>query len=134
MTGSKSQSKVWIVLRGALLCLLVSSIAAIISLALQEWFGVGDLDAFYYWTAPFAVLIALIALAANRLTIKRRLFFRYLMCGFIGLVLGYGWTLFVAYSLGPFFYAFSFPVGLCWMAGGLIGLGSAPGLTRPSRV
>ena len=134
MTGSKILSKVWVILRGAIACLLASSVAAVISLALQEWFGVGDLDAFYYWTAPFTVLTAIIALVLNSLTTKRRPLIRYLICGFIGLVLGYVWTIFVAYSLGPWFYAFSFPVGLCWMAGGLLGLGSAPGFARRNRV
>jgi hypothetical protein len=134
MTGSRIQSKVWIILRGAIACLLASSIAAIISLALQDWFGVGDLDAFYYWTTPFTVLTAIIALALNKFTTRRRPLIRYLICGFIGLVLGYVWTMFVAYSLGQWFYAFSFPVGLCWMAGGFLGLGSAPGFTKPSRV
>ena len=133
MTGSKIQNKYRIILRCALVCLLASSIAAIISLGSQDWFGVGDLSAFYYLTAPFVAITALIALGLGRLTTKRGLFIRYLICGFIGLIAGYAWTIFVAYSLGPWFYAFSFPVGVCWMAGGLFGLGSAPGLTRPRR-
>lgn len=96
----------------------VAFAVAIGLLALQDWFGSGDLQALAFWTAPLAVGIGLLALPVSRL--RRTIGVPLAVVG--GPALGFAFTFMVAVFLGPWFGAFSFPPLYCWMAAALTGL------------
>jgi hypothetical protein len=103
---------------------LVSSLlagfgAAVIYLALHEWFGSGDLYAFGFWSLLFSVLVSLLAIIYSKRFEHWSIWLRYTLASLLGLGLGIGWAVAVAFVLGPFFLQFSFPVVYFWMLGGM---------------
>jgi hypothetical protein len=105
---------------GSALFFAGSVVAALTYCWLHNWFGVGDLPAFMFWTAPAAgvtfVLLLLLHRASSRLPSS-------LLLGLAAagsLLLGYAWTSTVAAVLGPWIGAFSFPVLYCWTVGFLL--------------
>ena len=98
----------------------------------RHGFGEGDLPAFAIWSAFFAGVILVAAVAVGFARIPRNLPARTLVFAALGAVLGIGWTFTVACCLlGPWIGAFSFPVLYLWMGGGAIGLTLAARLTVP---
>jgi hypothetical protein len=99
---------------------LVSLGVAIILLAMQDWFGAGDIVSFAMWTLLFSLpLSAWVSLFAGWST-KWSPPIRYAAAGFVGLFTGYVLTLLLALMLGAWFAAFSFPVFYCWLFGSLL--------------
>jgi hypothetical protein len=98
---------------------VLSFLAAIVFLAANSWFGAGDLRSFAYWSIMFAVVSFCIAAVVRVALLRRGAALRYFLAAFCGLATGFAFTWVVAFLLGPWFGAFSFPVLYCWMLGGL---------------
>ena len=85
--------------------------------------GSGDLPAFALWSVPPALLlhplIAGLALASARWHAGAT----FLAAGGVAAGFSVAWTQLVAFVLGPYILAFSFPVAFCWLAGSTVGLG-----------
>ena len=103
-------------------CVLASSVVAVLWLAVTDWFGVGDLTAFFWFSAPFAVLVGTISLLWSLISKRFRRGLAYSLGGVLGLLSGWVWTIAVVFYLGPWFLLFSFPVFFCWLFGGLCGV------------
>ena len=97
----------------------LSFVAAIGFLAVNSWFGAGDLKSFAQWSIMFAVVSVGVAAIVRVTLLRRGAALRYFLAAFCGLVTGYAFTWVVALLLGPWFGAFSFPVLYCWMLSGL---------------
>ncbi len=113
-----------------LICTVTLAVSVVAYLASNEWFGAGDWTSYAVFSTPFVLLVAA-AIGVMRSQINSRV-----LASLVGIMLGglvgYGWTIVVWSFLGPWFGAFSFPVGLFWIAGGAVtGLGSGllPGKT-----
>jgi hypothetical protein len=109
-------------LAAALVALVVAHVVAVILFAFSGfdfWFFVWSaiFPAFTFWTVPLAAGTAILArfVPARR---GARSFALALLCG---IVCGFGWTLFVANSLGMFFGGFVFPPLYCWIAASVAG-------------
>jgi hypothetical protein len=99
--------------------------------AWHDWFGVGDLSSFAFWST----LATLPGYPVLRLYDRRAhawgtaaAFGAAVSCGLIAAVL---WTLVVATILGGWIGAFSFPVFLCWLGGALAGFVACALARRP---
>lgn len=114
----------------AFVAYVTASGSAVAYLATNEWFGAGDLAAMAVYTAPLAALIFLFVRASwfqDRLTTVAR----YVVAVAAGLLLGMAWTVIVAILLGGWILAFSFPVAVCWLFGGVCGAVAGAGLANP---
>lgn len=121
--------------RYRLLIALATEVAAVASaasyVAVHQWFGRGDLAAMATWSSPLAlgvaVVIPVVARRVSRLGIAPALL---TLLG-AGVMLGVLWTGAVAMILGGWIATFSFPVLVCWTAGGFFGGVTAVCLERP---
>jgi hypothetical protein len=113
--------------------LIVSCVAMVLSslgvaclfLALNGWFGAGDLEAFFYWTAMYIAPFAPLSLLFRIGMTGRRASVRVPAAAIVGAGCGFGWTYLVARTLGPWFGTFSFPVLYCWILASATGLFAA---------
>jgi len=112
----------------------LSFLVAVGFLAANSWFGVGDLTSFAYWSSIFAVVLVCVGVVTRIALLRRRAALRYSLAAFSGLVAGYAFTCVVAYLLGPWFNAFSFPVLFCWMLSGLGSMLFTVGVARYNAV
>ena len=107
---------------------------ALVYLALNDWFGAGDLSALVVWSIPFTLLMGS---TVRRLSVRSAGWSRgrqLLLLGSAPAILGFAYVFVVALVLGPWIGAFSFPVAHIWMlAGALTGLLAAALLDRQSR-
>jgi hypothetical protein len=97
----------------------LSSLTGIAFLAVNSWFGAADLEVFVDWSIFFALITACIAALVRLLLSSQNVGLRYTVASAIGLTSGYAFTSMVAWQLGSWFAAFSFPVIFCWMLSGL---------------
>jgi len=118
----------------SLTCFLASYVCARVFLSRQDDFGAGDLQAFFLWTAYFAILFLLPAGVFSALLQKLRLVNRVGFCIVLGAFLGFAWTIVNRWFLGPWFGAWSFPVLYCWIVGGVAGILTIVLLSRPHEV
>lgn len=86
-------------------------------LHMQSGFGKGDTSAFYYWTLPLAVAIAVGGNAVLTLLGRSQLWVRLLGIVLAAAALAYGWVWLVYLVLGSSINSFSFPVFQLWFAG-----------------
>lgn len=100
-------------------------------LAMNEWFGAGDLLPMITWSLPLAALLYLAIRAASRGFVLSSTLRRYVVFVPLGFLVGTAWTLLVALLLGGMIHAFSFPILVCWQVGGLLAGAAAAWL--PSR-
>lgn len=108
---------------GLVLAIAVAGLlAAALQIAARSGFGSGDLKAFAVWLAPLALLVPRLAIwyadASERWPFAARVG----LGAAIGVGAGALWTLVPATMLGPWFGAFSFPVGYCFMIASIAGM------------
>lgn len=103
-------------------CVGASYLIAKLLIALNNDFGAGDLSAFLFWTAQFAVALVLPAIIFALLTRNARMINRIWISVLLGGASGFGWTLLNRVMLGPWFGAWSFNVLYCWVGGGALGI------------
>jgi hypothetical protein len=89
---------------------------------LNNDFGAGDMPAFLYWTALFAISLLLPAVLFGVLLRKAGTINRLWVGILLGGLAGLGWTYLNLGFLGPWFGAWSFNVLYCWIAGGVFGI------------
>jgi hypothetical protein len=106
----------------ALVCVFASLISQQLYVASRHGFGAGDLSAFLFWGAPFAIVLGVLALGFVAVVCRFPSLMRYLLALIVGAGCGVLWTILVRFQLGPYFGAFSFPVIYFWMFGGFSGL------------
>ena len=91
-------------------CASTLAISLVLYLATNNWFGAGDWVSYAMFSAPFVFIISGIFIFIRNCLINR------ILSSSIGLFLGgafgYGWTYCVWLVLGPWFGAYSFPVGV----------------------
>ena len=99
-------------------CALTLAISLVLYLATNNWFGAGDWVSYAMFSALFVFIISGIFILIRNCLINR------ILSSSIGLFLGgafgYGWTYCVWLVLGPWFGAYSFPVGVFWIIGGAV--------------
>jgi len=118
-------------LAGALLFAVVSWAVAFGHVAENSWFGSGDLRPFAFWCVlPVVVLFPLLTWYARKLASTHGAV-ALTVSAIAGVLFGYGWTLLVARIMGGWIGSFSFPVALCWIAGGTASFVSVAMLRRP---
>jgi hypothetical protein len=102
---------------------LIGSAAAVLFaflyVAANDWFGASDIASFAFWSAPFAVLMAAVALLSRSWLQQASRTRRIILSALLGLCYGLVWTVAVALGMGPWIGAFSFPILYLWMLGGL---------------
>lgn len=102
--------------------IVVSMGLAILYLALNSWFGSGDLKVFFFWTLFFAIFAASTGPLVFKVIHGAGKPAKILISTVVGILLGLVWTLGVRMALGPWFGAFSFPVFYLWVIGAAVGL------------
>jgi hypothetical protein len=85
-----------------------------IAVALNDWFGSGDLVPFTIYCVPFALLAAPATTIAFRLTIRLPVWLASIFAFIAGLLFGWLGTFAVALILGPWFGAMSVPMLQVW--------------------
>lgn len=106
----------------AAVCGAVSTLTAAATVVLNRGFGTGDLLPFLLWTLLFAAVIGFIKEKLTDLLPRFSVPLKYAVAAIIGMAGGVLWTYIVAFFLGVWFGAFSFPVLPYWMAGGASGM------------
>lgn len=109
-----------------LISIILNLLACLVILAIilfnQDFFGKGDTYSFIFWTIPIAVGLSISGQTfLNIINIKKQLY-RLIFIFFIAIVISFCWTLFVYLILGPWIYAFSFPIFYIWIVGNSIQL------------
>jgi len=117
----------------ALVFLLMSVAGATVVLAVQDWFGAGDLRAMVLWSTFGATLVFGAVRALGTRSVRWSATKASVVHGVGGLVFGVGWLRLVMGVLGPWILAFSFPVGTIWVIAALVGFGSAALVAHPRR-
>ena len=120
-----------VLVRGVVYSFTAAMLVAVVALVRKDWFGAVDLGGFWFFTGVFSVAVALVGLLAFRLLARLPRWMAYSLGGTLGLVVGYLFALGNRLFLGPWFGAWSIPVTLAWLGGGLVGMAAAAG-TRPS--
>ncbi len=100
---------------------ITALLAALIFLATHDWFGAGDLSAFAFWSVLLLLPLHFLFRGFIKLSVRWSALAQYIVASCVGLLVGFMWTMGVAAFLGPMFFAFSFPVGFCWLLGTLSG-------------
>jgi hypothetical protein len=100
-------------------------------LAANNWFGAADLTAMVVWSLPLVLLVRLAFGPVLRRMTASPIYLRYLVLTLLGALLGIVWTSLVYMVLGGWIFAFSFPVLLCWVGGGLLAGVLASWMTSP---
>lgn len=103
-------------------------LATVAYLAVDDWFGAGDLSAMSLWS----LALFLTTYATAGVVARRRSAWRYVVAVLLGPLNGILVTVIAALVLGPWMGAFSFPAPLCWTFGGLAGLTVAAWLPNRS--
>jgi hypothetical protein len=106
----------------AFICVAASMSLAGAKVAIRDGFGAGDLLAFFVWTVPLSLVVALIHEGLAGFLRARTRVLTYTLSGMAGIFTGVSWTYLVALWLGPYFGAFSFEVLSCWIVGAASGL------------
>jgi hypothetical protein len=90
--------------------------AATVLLWRGSWWGSRDFPAFVFWSIPYsAIIYQIVRLIDNRAGDCMML--RYVLVTLCSIAASLLWTSIVAYMLGGAFFAFSFSVLFCWIAG-----------------
>ena len=100
-------------------------------------FGSGDLIPFWIpWNVLFGLAIVCVACVASTLALYHRRWWAFALLGVIGAATSVAFTWLHAMYLGPWVGAWSFPVGLGWLFGGVVGmtLGALPKWARRATV
>lgn len=100
-------------------------------LAANNWVGAGDLTAMVVWSLPLVLFVRLAFGPVLRRMAAAPIYLRYLVLTLLGALLGTIWTSLAYMVLGGWIFAFSFPVLLCWVGGGLLAGVLAGWLTSP---
>jgi hypothetical protein len=106
----------------AVICFSTSALVASGEATFNKDFGANDILPFLIWTLPFAGVIALTKGKLGDASRRLPILLRYAVAVAIGIATGVLWTYIVAFFLGAWFGAFSFPVLSCWIAGGVCGM------------
>ena len=106
----------------SLVCFVASYLVARFLLRLNNGFGAGDISAFLYWTALFAVSLLLPSVLFGILLRDAGTLNRVWVGILLGSLAGLGWTYLNLGLLGPWFGAWSFNVLYCWIVGGVLGI------------
>lgn len=93
---------------------LVALGAGVIAVALNDWFGRGDLVPFAIYCIPFALIAVPTATVTFNLTSRLPLWLAAAFAFVAGLIFGWFSTYAVALFLGPWFGAMSVPMLLVW--------------------
>ena len=80
-------------------------------------YGTGDLPAFLFWTLGLSLMLFFLTALLTQTTHGRSTLIKSVTWLLLGPLVGFAWTLFVAFALGPWMGAFSFPVLYCWVGG-----------------
>lgn len=92
---------------------------AFLYVAVNHGFGASDIRGFAFWSAPFAVLLAVVALLSRGWLQQAPRPLCFILSAILGLSYGFVWTVAVALGMGPWVGAFSFPILYLWMLGGM---------------
>ena len=122
-----------ILLRAVTFCLCGSILVALAMIAQHKGFGASDAWPFLIWSVPFSMGLAILILWLIKLFSRFSPYFSYVIAVILGALSGVLWTSVVGVWLGPWLMAFSFPVSVCWMAGGASGLISIAGVGSKMR-
>lgn len=103
----------------------------------NQGFGEGGLSAIWFWTVPYCICLGILAVwltwsIAIESTVKR-----YALLGGAGIASAIIYSYLVMFLMGPWFGAFSVPVGWVWMTSGCAGMVASNyrnGETRMTRI
>jgi MFS family permease len=129
--SARIESPRTIALVAALLFLGLSLGGATLVLAAQDWFGAGDLRALLLWSTIGATLIKGAVGALTTRSIHWGATLASAAHGVAGALFGVAWLKLVAWYLGPWIMAFSFPVGTIWFIAAVVAFVIAAILTHP---
>lgn len=105
-----------------ILNLFICLIIVIIVLIRQNYFGAGDIYAFFFWTIPLAVGLSLSGQTIVSILKVRNPFLRRLLILLTSILISIGWLYVVYFVLGPWINTFSFPIAYIWIFGNAVQL------------
>ena len=100
---------------------VVSTVGALTVVALQNWFGMGDLQAMVIWSAAATPLVFGVVRLLLRFTRRWNLVATFVAHGVGAIFIVAVWTAVEFLILGPWLGAFSFPAPTLWLLGALLG-------------
>lgn len=106
---------------GALVAAVASIAAAIVYLALNDWFGAGDLVAMAMWSVPLVGLTYAV-LSIPWFAPSKHAALRYPLAAIAGLLVAIILTALGVLAFGGWMGGFSFPVLFCWAFGSIVGM------------
>src|ERR1700757_5138297 len=101
----------------ALLNIVACLIAILIVLIRQDFFGAGDIYAFFFWTLPLVIGLSISGQTILNLYKTKLFIFRLLLILLTAALISFGWIYFVYLILGPWINSFSFPIFYLWIIG-----------------
>lgn len=93
---------------------IMAMAAGTTSVAVNDWFGFGDLRPYAMYSLPFAIAVAFASVVACRWTKRLKVWIAATSAFVLGLLLGFLGTLAVALLLGPWVGAMSVPISQSW--------------------
>lgn len=105
--------------------------AAASYVAAHQGFGRDDLVAMAVWSLPLALATSVVMARVARRRAGRGALPTFLLLVSAGGLIGGLWSVAAALLLGAWIAAFSFPVLICWVAGGVVGAATAATMLQP---
>ena len=105
-----------------LLNILTCLAAITVVLIGQDFFGKGDIYAFFFWTIPLAIGLSISGQTILELYRTKKFLLRLLLIVLTAGLISFGWVYFVYLILGPWINTFSFPIFYLWIIGNAIQL------------
>lgn len=116
---NKSGQRFILPLVGVAVFYIVSFVSAVVFLALNNWFGAGDIAGLPIQSLPLAFFLFVTSYLFISRTETWKVLYKMLLGIIMGVVFAYAWTFCFALVLGGWFYAISYPIFICWMLGSL---------------
>src|SRR5262249_16861651 len=95
---------------------------ATVALIRQDFFGKGDINAFFFWTLPLAIGLSVSGQTILNLFRTKVFLFRLLLILLTTGLISFGWIYFIYLILGPWINAFSLPIFYLWIIGNTVQL------------
>lgn len=106
----------------SIIFLLISMLTSGLYVIKEDGFGKNDLLPFVIWSLPLSLVFSFISKKIEKYKDLKKVTVAYLLALLGGMGIPLAYVICVAITLGPWAMAFSFPIHLFWIAGGITSL------------